>query len=136
MATEKPLVHNPDLALHESREHHHEHLHHSNNAEKGRTDDVHYTKGTTNEPGMVPRPDVNDDYLHRHKQHERDSSSAGKDQVNYDEKDYKYDAEKGHISPTHTQNAEEADPQRHKVSRFYKKYRIVFHLVLAALFTG
>jgi concentrative nucleoside transporter, CNT family len=141
MATEKHLVHNPDLALHESREHAHEHLHHSAAAEKGRTDNVHYTKGTTDEPSIVPKPDANDDYLHRHKEAEaaRSSSSAGgKDGIKYDEKDFsKYDAEKGDIvSKTHTQDADEADPQRHRVSRFYRKYRIFFHLALAALFTG
>lgn len=136
MATEKHLVHNPDLALHESREHTHEHLHHSANAEKGRTDDVHYTRGTTDEPSIIPKPDVNDDYLHRHGHPERNNSNAGKDRLKYDEKDIKYDAEKGSVSPANTTGAEEADPQRHKVSRFYRKYRIVFHLFLVALFTG
>lgn len=133
------LAHNPDLALHESREHHHEHLHHSAHALQGRTDDVVYSKGTTDEPSVIPRADINDDYMHRHKHAEaaRGSSDIEKPHK-YEEKDSKtYDAEKGSIiSPAHTADPEHSDPQRHKVSRFYKKYRIFFHLAILALFTG
>jgi CNT family concentrative nucleoside transporter len=133
MAEKNQLAHNPDLALHPSREHHHEHLHHSANAERGRTDDAVYTKGTTDEPGVIPHQDINDDVLHR--QHHPERDSTGKDAAFYEEKDFKYDAEKGSVSPANT-GKEEEDPQRHTISRIYKKYRIIFHLVLAALFTG
>jgi CNT family concentrative nucleoside transporter len=133
MAEKIHLAHNPDLALHPSREHHHEHLHHSANAERGRTDDAVYSKGTTDEAGVIPHQDINDDVLHRNHHPERDST--GKDPAVYDEKDYKYDAEKGSVSPAHT-DKEEEDPKRHKFSRFYRKYRIFFHLAIAALFTG
>jgi CNT family concentrative nucleoside transporter len=133
MAEKIQLAHNPDLALHESREHHHEHLHHSAAAEKGRTDDVVYSKGTTDEPDVIPHQDINDDALHRRHHPERDST--GKDRALYDEKDYKYDAEKGSVDSPNT-GVEEVDPQRHAFSRFYRKYRIVFHLALVALFTG
>ena len=133
MASDHKLAHNPDLALHESREHHHEHLHHSARAEEGRTDDIHYTKGTTDEPGVIPKADLLDDHMHKAGHPERNGSHTP---VAY-EKDIKaYDAEKGSVSPAHTDREEEADPQRHRVARFYRKYRIVFHLVLAALFTG
>lgn len=130
MADDKhQLAHNPDLALRTSREHHHEHLHHSAHAEKGRTDDPAYTIGTTDEPRVIPHQDRNDDALHR-SQH-----SDGKDPAMYDEKHYKYDAEKASVSQTHT-GSEEEDPQRHKVSRFYRHYRVFFHIALGALFTG
>ena len=133
---DKPLAHNPDLALHESREHHHEHLHHSANAEKGRTDDVVYTTGTTKEPGVIPPQDPNDDALHRRHVAGRDSTS--KEPAVYDEKDFKYDAEKGSVSPANTSghHHEEEDPKRHRVSNFYRKYRIFFHAAILALFTG
>jgi CNT family concentrative nucleoside transporter len=139
MATDsKHLAHNPDLALHESREHHHEHLHHSARAEQGRTDDVVYSKGTTDEPSVIPRADVNDDYMHRHKAAEAARGSSDVEKPKYEDKDLKtYDAEKGSIiSPAHTADPEHSDPQRHKASGFYRKYRIFFHLAILALFTG
>jgi CNT family concentrative nucleoside transporter len=124
------MARNLDPALDPAREHHHEHLHHDANAEKGRHDDPVYTIGTTAERSNVPDQDPMDHALHRRHHPERAGSgdkSIDKDPtVAYDDK---YDAEKGTAD-------QEADPQNHNVSRFYRKYRIFFHLFLLLLFTG
>ncbi|KAF2189171.1 hypothetical protein K469DRAFT_683614 [Zopfia rhizophila CBS 207.26] len=129
------VVRNPDPALDIAREHHHEHLHHGVNAENGHQhnhDHVAYTRGTTDEPGVIPKADPNDDGLHRRRHPERpaehDIEKTGG--LEYEEK--------GSLSNRRTSSdpEEEVDPKRHRISNFYKKYRIFFHIFIGALFTG
>lgn len=125
---------NPDPALDISKEHHHEHLHHGANAEKGHLpeDELAYTTGTTKEPGVIPPADPNDDALHRRRHPERFAE---------------HDVEKsgGFFEPEHVsldkgsprrEPEEEVDPKRHVISNFYRKYRIFFHIFIGMLFTG
>lgn len=123
------MVHNLDPALDPAREHHHEHLHHDAHAEKGRHDDPVYTIGTTAEKSDIPDQDPMDHALHRRHHPERGSGDKSIEKDPTVAYDHKYDAEKG--APE-----QEADPKSHKVSRFYRKYRIFFHLFLLLLFTG
>ena len=112
--------HDPALAL--DREHHHAHLHHDAHAEQGREDEVVYSIGTTFEKSTIPQQDPQDHDLHRR---HHPSKHQGAMEV--------IDAEKGIMSPA---PLEEEDPQSHKVSAFYVKYRIFFHLFVWLFFTG
>lgn len=110
---------NPDPALDLSHEHRHQHLHHDAFAEKGREDEVVYSKGTTFEKSTIPDESPLDHELHRR-------YHPGKGEVEVG------DTEKG-ISPVRYQ---EEDLQTHSFSNFYAKYRIFFHLFIWLLFTG
>lgn len=110
---------NPDLALHLSHEHQHRHLHHSSLAEKGREDEVVYSKGTTFEISNIPDQDPQDHALHR--RHVSDKNGVSLD-----------DAEKGQ---TFSSPAEE-EPRTHTFSHFYARYRWAFHVFIWLLFTG
>ncbi len=110
---------NPDPALDISHEHHHRHLHHDSFAEKGREDEVVYSKGTTFESSTIPEESPQDHELHRRHHPEKVEIKVG-------------DAEKGMSSV----GSEDEDPQTHTFSRFYAKYRILFHLFIWLLFTG
>lgn len=123
----------PDLALHPSHEHTHQHLHHDARAEKGRTDEVVYSAGTTAEKSIIPDQDPLDNVAHR-RQHAgedvRDHGVSGKETgIAYEDKPY--DAEKGEMSSTG-----EKDPNNHKFALLYAKYRIFVHLFFLLLFTG
>ncbi|KAL9116116.1 MAG: hypothetical protein Q9227_000485 [Pyrenula ochraceoflavens] len=110
---------NPDLALHLSREHHHQHLHHSAAAEKGREDDVVYSKDTT-----FQKSNVSDQFSPDHGLHQRHTAEKnGVDIV---------DAEKGSATPLDNDKG----PRSHSFSRFYAKYRWAFHIFVWLLFTG
>jgi CNT family concentrative nucleoside transporter len=127
---------NLDPALDEAHEHHHEHLHHSANAEKGRHDDPSYSIGTTNEKSTIPDQDPLDHALHRRNHPERHMSEKDvKDpSMAYDDK-ASYDVEDGRAGPG-VANEQEADPKNHKFARFYRRFRIFFHLAIFLLFTG
>lgn len=128
------VVRNSDPALDVANEHHHEHLHHSARAEKGHDEADHpaYTTGTTYEPPVIPPADPNDDALHRRhhpeKHAEHDIEKTGG--IDYEEK--------GSLSkPRSSSDPEgEVDPKRHRVSGFYRKYRIFFHVFVGLFFTG
>ncbi|KAI9871559.1 MAG: hypothetical protein M1830_002755 [Pleopsidium flavum] len=110
---------NSDSALEVSHEHHHRHLHHDAFAEKGRDDEVVYSKGTTFERSIIPEESPQDHELHRRHLSEKVGIEVG-------------DAEKG-MSPV---RSNDEDPQTHTFSRFYAKYRICFHIFIWLLFTG
>lgn len=116
---QRGVVPSSDPALEPSHEHHHQHLHHDAFAEKGREDEVIYSKGTTFETSIIPNESRRDHELHR-----RHHPGKGDVEVG--------DAEKG-ISPMRYQ---EEDPQTHTFATFYGKYRIFFHLFIWLLFTG
>lgn len=105
--------------VHDASAHHHGHLHHDPSAEKGREDELLYSKDTTS---TIPYQNPQNHDLHRRHQSNNDPGSV---EV--------IDAEKGAmISPP----VEEEDSQSHKFSGFYARYRIFFHLFLWLFFTG
>ncbi|KAF2735756.1 H+/nucleoside cotransporter-like protein [Polyplosphaeria fusca] len=130
------VMRNDDPALDIAHEHHHDHLHHGAHAEKGHTehDHVAYSTGTTQEPGVIPPADPNDDALHRRRHPEK---HAVHDIEKTGGLDYE---EKGSFGKGRTSSdpavIEEEDPKRHTFSRFYKSYRIFFHIFIGMLFTG
>jgi CNT family concentrative nucleoside transporter len=109
------VAHNPDPALDPANQHHHDHLHHGANAEKGHTekDHVAYTSGTTfNDPGVIPQPSPIHD--------------IEKAKLEY--------GEKGKHAESDTEPSEAND--RHRFRSIYRRYRIVFHILIGAFFTG
>lgn len=110
---------NSDLALHLSREHHHQHLHHNQISERGRKDEVVYSQGTTFEKSNIPDPDPQDHEMHRRHHAEKNDLTV-------------QDAEKGNLNPV----PGEEDPQTHTLSRYYVHFRIGVHLFIWLLFTG
>lgn len=127
------VVRNPDPALDIAHEHQHTHLHHSSHAKpEGSHENVVYTSGTTvNEPRVIPAQDPNDDALHR-------LGQADRKEVDIEKSGGYYETEHGSLGKDSNPNgvAEEADPQRHNFARLYRKYRFVFHIFIAMLFTG
>lgn len=121
------VAYNSDPALDISHEHAHAHLHHSANAEKGRTDNVVYTAGTTHEPSVIPNPDPQDDYLRRRNQGSTDKKDLSAVDV---------EMEKGAISPIPTSTETADDPQRHKLSGMYARFKPAVHGLIWLLFTG
>lgn len=118
---------NPDPALDIAHEHHHEHLHHAATAEKGHTERDHptYTTGTTfNEPGLIPKPDPNDE-SYRHVDHDLEKHGG----IEIGEKGSLSKAE----SPSEREHVEE---QKFSFGAFYKRFRVFFHIFIGALFTG
>jgi hypothetical protein len=118
-STQHDVELNSDLALHLSREHHHQHIHHSAHAQKGRTDEPFYSKGTTSEISAIPDAGPQDHELHRRHHPEKNGFAHG-------------DAEQGgNINPI-----QEEDPQTHAFSGFYVYWRTFFHIFIFLLFTG
>lgn len=103
---------NPDPALNPAYEHTHPHLHHSAAAEKGRTDNVVYTHGTTSDPSIIPHASPLEGHLHNRKPSSHDNEKGGLDVS---------DAEKGSVS--NDLEAEKEKPS--KFSVYYAKYRWV-----------
>ena len=120
-SSQRHVVVNDDPVLRKDREHHHGHLHHSANTEKGREDDLAYSKGTTFEESTIPHQDPQDHNLHR--RHHADNTKEPTGIV---------DPEHGRLSSI----SSEEDPQSHGLSSFYSKYRMFFHLFIWLLFTG
>lgn len=116
------MVPNSDPALDTAHEHVHKHVHHSEFAEKGRTDEIVYSKGTTDEPQTVPDADSQDDYLRRRAHNKEKDIEAGEVEDTVD---------KNSLSPRTSE-----DPQNHHFAKFYSHYKVVFHVFLAMLFTG
>ncbi|KAF1955350.1 hypothetical protein CC80DRAFT_493245 [Byssothecium circinans] len=119
---------NPDPALDIAREHNHEHLHHSANAEKGHLpgDHIAYTTGTTAEPGVIPPVDHSARNLEKHAVHDIEKSGGY------------YEAKEGSLGKESTlpRSSEEEEPQKRGFSGFYRKYRIFFHIFIGLFFTG
>ena len=125
---QRSVEENPDLTLHYSHEHQHNHMHHGRTSLSGRHDDILYAKGTTFDKPHIP----DQDFSHHHSKlpsHMIDS----KDQA-YTETD---DTEKGGFSPTKVStNDSTNDGRKHRFSRFYRKYKIFFHLFIWLVFTA
>lgn len=128
------VARNPDPALDVANEHTHPHLHHSERVEKAHAQEhnVVYTTGTTpNEPTLLLNADPSSDALHRRRHAEHDIEKTG----GLDTYEEKGSLSKGRSS-SDPEAAEEVDPKSHRVSNFYRKYRIFFHIFLGMLFTG
>lgn len=115
---QKHVEANLDPALDISHEHQHQHLHHSSHAVH--SEEVSYTKGTTDEPSTVPRADAMDNAMLR-----RHIGEKGSYEVQ--------DAEKADMSP---EPMEEEDPRHHTFSNLYRRFRPFVHLFIFLLFTG
>ena len=98
---------NNDPALRKDHEHQHPHLHHDANAKKDREDKVVYAEDTA--MGSAPMP--------------TNTSKKPIDTV---------DVEKDPLA----QLQSEEDPQSHRLSSFYSRYRMFFHLFIWLVFTG
>ena len=120
------VVINNDPALDRAHEHHHAHIHHDANAEKGRHDDIVYSEGTTSESRVTPHQDPQDHDLHRRKQVDAVEKSVKSN----------FDSEKGSTSVGLGHIQSEEDPQTHAGSTFYQRYRIFFHILIWSFFTG
>jgi len=129
---------NPDPALDVANEHHHAHKNHTAFAEKGRTDNVVYTTGTTPERGTVPHAIHPDELHHRHAHGDHDIEKTGA----------YYEAEKGsldrrELSP-HSDDEETRDERlKSQLGLFYfliifwrRWGRIVTHVFFGTLMTG
>ena len=114
---------NNDPALDTAHEHRHTHLHHSAHAEEGRRDNVMYSKRTTDERPIIPHQDHQDHNIERRKKAVVSDASP---QIT----EGATDTEKA------TYSSEESDPQSHRLSNFYRKYRLFFHLIIWLVFTG
>jgi concentrative nucleoside transporter, CNT family len=104
-----------------SHQHHHAHLHHDANAERGRDDEVAYAAGTSFQKSDIPDQSPQDIDYHRR----RHSEKAAETGVG--------DAEKGTVTPVSTNDE---DPPKRGFSAFYARYRIFFHLAIWLVFTG
>lgn len=122
-----PGVHvNPDPALDIAREHQHEHVHHSARAVHEDAAHTVYTTGTTDEqPSKLLAHSAQDSHLqHRHHaQHDLEKMGG----IDYEDK--------GTRSSSDPEVEAEKKPW-YSPSVLYRKYRLVVHLFLAALFTG
>ena len=115
-SAQEHVLRSNDPALELSHEHNHSHLHHSAKAvdDKG----VAYSKGTTDEPSNVPRPDKMDGELHH--RHVGEKADYGV-----------RDTEAGDLS-----GSEEEDPRSHRLANLYRKFKPFIHLFIFLLFTG
>ncbi|ETN46366.1 uncharacterized protein HMPREF1541_00550 [Cyphellophora europaea CBS 101466] len=129
-STQPDVDQNPDLTLHYSHEHQHDHMHHGRTSLAGRHDDILYARGTTEDQHIGHQ-----DHSHTTHQHPKGAH------VGVDSKDHSYsetDAEKGEVGtdPTKVATNETDDGRNHRFSRFYRKYKIFFHLFIWLVFTG
>lgn len=108
----------PDLVY----EHHHGHLQHDASSEKGRGIESVYSKGSAFEKSSIPYHAHYDRDLPQRHPSDKGPGSVGA-----------IDAEKIAMN---SPPSEEEDPQSQKVSAFYARYRIYFHLFLWLFFTG
>ena len=104
------VIQNDIQAVQSPHEHHPDHVHHDEHAERGRKDEITYSYGTTFEKSSSTPQDPP-----HHDPHRRQLADTTKE-------------------PVAAVSSEV--PQAHSFSRFYKRYRIIFHLFLGALFTG
>jgi concentrative nucleoside transporter, CNT family len=123
---------NDDLALHYSHEHQHDHLHHGRTSLAGRHDDILFARGATEDQHIGHQ-----DHSHT-VNHHRKSAQVGVDSKDHSGTYSETDAEKGDlgVEPTRVGTNETEDGRRHCFSRFYRKYKVFFHLFIWLVFTG
>lgn len=129
-STQAGVNQNEDLALHFSHEHQHDHMHHGSTSLAGRHDDILFARGATEDQHISHQ-----DHSHTIQHHQKGAH------VDVDSKDQAYsenDPEKGDVgvAPTKVGTNETEDGRKHRFSRFYRKYKIFFHLFIWLVFTG
>lgn len=131
------LSHDPALDI--SHEHHHEHLHHGHAAGHGH-DGAVYSEGTTHDSSMIPNANPVEVVLNQHERMGQHHDGEKKNSAVY-----AVDTEKGDVGSSQAGGQLEffageqdaiGDPKNRRVSRFYARYRIFFHLLIFLLFTG
>lgn len=130
---QKDVIENPDITLHYSHEHQHNHMHHGRSSLVARHDELLYAKGSE----LDNRHDLIVNQDHSHHQH---SLKPGMETI--ETKDHIYsesgtsDPEKSGFEATRIDTNETDDGQKHRFSRFYRKYKIFFHLFIWLVFTA
>jgi concentrative nucleoside transporter, CNT family len=127
-SSQQNVSQNPDPVLNYANEHEHPHLHHHKRSIQGRDTEVVYSHGHDVEKSHVPDQSALDSHQQA-QAHRTEAKVAGKSAV------AERDAEKGMASPA-SLSQEEEDPRSHKASRFYGKWKILFHAAFLALMTG
>lgn len=127
---QKDVIENPDVTLHYSHEHQHNHMHHGRSSLADRHDDILFAKGTEidNRHDFI----VGQDHSHHH--HAMKPSVDTKDHI-YSESGAS-DPEKGGLEAARIETNDTDDGQKHRFSRFYRKYKIFFHLFIWIVFTA
>ncbi|CBX97783.1 similar to H+/nucleoside cotransporter [Plenodomus lingam JN3] len=132
------VARNPDPALDISREHEHQHVHHS--ARAAHPDNIVYTTGTTEDRSHVPNPTALDSHLHFRRQSDEKQAQPDLEKDLEKAGGYDYEVEKAtnssgeHISRNHEPEAEKKP--WYSPSVLYRNYRLPAHLLIAAFFTG
>jgi CNT family concentrative nucleoside transporter len=121
------VARNPDLALNVSREHEHEHVHHSAHAVHHDNSQPVYTTGTTDEKiSKLLQPSAQDSHVqHRHVGHDIEKTGGFAD---YEEK--------GTRSSSNEPEGEYEKKAWYSPSVLYRKYRLPVHIFIGCLFTG
>ncbi|RMZ77518.1 hypothetical protein DV737_g4345, partial [Chaetothyriales sp. CBS 132003] len=117
---------NPDLVLHYSHEHQHAHLHHGRKTSIAKDKEEHVAYATG---GDEPRRELLESSSQDYTTHKLRVADQDKPEFGVQ------DSEMGVISPTRLSEVE-GDGKKGRVSRFYRKYRIFFHLAIWLLFTA
>ena len=119
------VAHNNDPALDIAHEHEHPHVHHS--ARAAHPDNIVYTTGTTDEKtSKLFQPSALDSHLHQ-RHSAGDVEKAG---------GYDYEVEKATRSSSDPDMEGEKRKKWYSPSSLYKKYRLLFHILIGAFFTG
>lgn len=127
---QKDVIENPDMTLHYSHEHQHNHMHHGRSSLVDRHDDILFAKG-----GAIDnRHDFIVDQDHSHHQHAMKPTVDAKDHV-YSETSTS-DPEKAGLETARIETNDTDDEQKHRFSRFYRKYKLFFHLFVWLVFTA
>jgi CNT family concentrative nucleoside transporter len=122
------MTHNPDVALDRSREHTHEHVHHSTHAVHQDNSTPVYTTGTTDEKvSKLLQPSAQDSHLqHRGAYPPQDVEKSGG--LDYEEKGTRSSSDP---------EAEDVEKKKwYSPSVLYRRYRLPAHILIGALFTG
>lgn len=119
------LRRNSDPALDPKHQHTHPHVHHAPSAEDGGHTHATYTKGTTADATLIPAQSP----LHRHDV----ESAAGLPAYHSDPEKHE---ERDVVDTTSGGEHGEAQRTPGRWGLFYRRYRIVFHLIIFAFFTG
>ncbi|XP_014558338.1 hypothetical protein COCVIDRAFT_36328 [Bipolaris victoriae FI3] len=123
------VARNNDPALDIAREHQHPHVHHSPRA--AHPDNVVYTTGTTDEkPSEFLSASAQDSHAHSHPAIADEKHELGKNGG------YDYEVEKATRSSSDPDMEGEKRKKWYSPSSLYKKYRLLFHILIGAFFTG
>ena len=132
-SSQRGVAQNEDMTLHYSHEHQHNHMHHAPGALSGRADDILFAKGTTLDKSNIHEQD------HSHHAHSHLTMTETKDHIYNDtttSSDIEKEAEKGDFNATRVDTNDIDDPKKHRFSRFYRKYRLFFHIFIWLVFTA